>query len=281
MTSTPEAESGKQQAAAPVGAEAMLPDPQEELALDETVLAPLEDDAPDAIGPVPPIVVQRGALGARGDYQPTLDPDRRASATPTLAQLEAAIAALDEVAPAGAVGEALDATLIDAAVLELRFANLLPGYPDWCWVATLASFDAEQPSVLEVALLPGEGALLAPEWVPWADRLASYLTAKQQAEEGAVDDDLDEDDADDFDDFDDPDASPYSDIDDIDFDEAIDPDDPEDADDADSEAEGAGDGEADDDDSADEGDAETSTPERSVRGKTRAQRDRRRRSRRR
>jgi hypothetical protein len=75
--------------------------------------------------------------------------------------------------------------------------------------------------VLEAELLPGEGALLAPEWVPWAVRLAEYQAAQAalaaergvEAEDAAdADDDSDEDlDDDDLDDVDDLDAADFDD----------------------------------------------------------------------
>lgn len=98
-------------------------------------------------------------------------------AVPSAAALRAAEAALDEVAPLRGVGDALDATAL-GDVLIVRFASLLDGYPDWAWTVTLSTLD-DEPSVLELALLPGEGALTAPAWVPWADRLADYLATKQ------------------------------------------------------------------------------------------------------
>jgi hypothetical protein len=61
-------------------------------------------------------------------------------------------------------------------------------------------------SVLELELLPGEGSLLPPDWVPWADRMEEYLIhEKELAEAGALAEareamDDDDDDEDDFDD---------------------------------------------------------------------------------
>lgn len=82
-----------------------------------------------------------------------------------------ALAALHEVAPAEQIGEFVSQTEADG-VLELRFASLVPGHRDWFWRAW---FNTEgEPTVLEVDLLPGEDALLAPEWVPWAQRLAEF-----------------------------------------------------------------------------------------------------------
>jgi hypothetical protein len=52
--------------------------------------------------------------------------------------------------------------------------------------------------VLETELIPAEGALTAPDWVPWADRLDDYLA--QQAHERELAGDAEGDDADDDDD---------------------------------------------------------------------------------
>jgi Protein of unknown function (DUF3027) len=88
------------------------------------------------------------------------------------------------------------------------------GYPDWFWTVSVAQLPGEGPSVLEAELLPGEGALIAPDWVPWADRLEDYKAAQAAiaagelaagADDAADDDDdaVDDDDVDDDDDDDD------------------------------------------------------------------------------
>jgi hypothetical protein len=48
----------------------------------------------------------------------------------------------------------------------------VPGYSGWHWAVTVARAPRSKTvTVDEVVLLPGEGALLAPEWVPWSERL--------------------------------------------------------------------------------------------------------------
>jgi len=50
-------------------------------------------------------------------------------------------------------------------------------------------------------LLPGESSLVAPDWVPWADRLEEYLLHEKELKDQAeADDDEDDDDALDLDD---------------------------------------------------------------------------------
>ena len=145
-----------------------------------------------------------------------------------------ALAALHEITPAATVGAAAGYTVEDGGVVSLRFANTMPGYPDWFWTVSVAVVDDAEPTVLEAELLPGEGALLAPDWVPWAVRLAEYQAAQAAlAAEGGADegdehdaDDLDEELDEDLDDLDasdfDADGSPIlhsGDVDGVDIDE--------------------------------------------------------------
>jgi hypothetical protein len=78
------------------------------------------------------------------------------------------------VAEAGAdhVGEYLGVGAEDEGVATHYFASANPGYIGWRWAVTVAQgAPGEQVTVDDVVLLPGEGALLAPAWVPWHERL--------------------------------------------------------------------------------------------------------------
>lgn len=101
---------------------------------------------------------------------------------------------------------------------NLVFACEQLAYTGWQWVVTVSRLAANAPiTVAELGLLPGEGALVAPEWVPWSQRLAEYREARaaEAAEEAIAaalaHAELDEDDVDaeddllenDFTDFDD------------------------------------------------------------------------------
>ncbi|MCI9857084.1 DUF3027 domain-containing protein [Microbacterium proteolyticum] len=184
-----------------------------------------------------------------------------------------ALAALHEITPADTVGPAAGYTAEDDGAVSLRFHTRLSGYPGWFWTVSVAVVDGSDPTVLEVELLPGDGALLAPDWVPWATRLADYQAAQVAAATvDDEDDDLDDDD-DDTDDVDDDEADDdedepkarfhAGDLDGVDIDE-LDADHPDEADDdldeADDDLDEADDDldEADDDDSdeddSDEGD---------------------------
>lgn len=156
-----------------------------------------------------------------------------------LAARAQARAALEEITEASSIGEDMGHEVHEAHVLTLFFNCTLAGYPGWRWAATLARVDEDSPvNVLEVEMLPGEGAVIAPDWVPWSQRVAQFREsrARQAADEAAAaeaaaeelaDDDENDDLLDnDFSDFDDE-------IDGVDLDED---DDSGDADDADNDS---------------------------------------------
>jgi len=131
----------------------------------------------------------------------TSTPDTSESLT---ASRELALAALREVTPADSIGEFAGHETTDDGVTLLRFETRLAGYPGWFWTVALAAVPGSDPTVLELELLPGEGALLAPDWIPWSQRLEDFKAQQALAAEEQSDDD-DSDDSDGGDDFDDDD----------------------------------------------------------------------------
>lgn len=115
-----------------------------------------------------------------------------------LAATEQARSALLEITPAESIGSHDGYAVEGEHVLTQFFVCRLPGYPGWRWAATLTRTSEEAPiTVLEVELLPGEGAVIAPEWVPWSERLAQYRDAQSRQSGGAEGDEGDHDDLDD------------------------------------------------------------------------------------
>ncbi|WP_026925781.1 DUF3027 domain-containing protein [Granulicoccus phenolivorans] len=93
---------------------------------------------------------------------------------PTLADaVDAARAAANEAAHATmTVGEHLGCTAEADRVATHWFVCSHPGYRGWRWAVTVArAARAKKVTVTEVSLLPGEGSLVAPAWVPWTDRI--------------------------------------------------------------------------------------------------------------
>ncbi|MFE1766863.1 DUF3027 domain-containing protein [Streptomyces angustmyceticus] len=94
-------------------------------------------------------------------------PDRLCAAAVDLAR-EAA----EEAALPGMVGEHIDAVADGDRVVTHLFACNEPGYRGWRWAVTVARASRAKVVTLdETVLLPGPDALLAPEWVPWSERL--------------------------------------------------------------------------------------------------------------
>src|SRR5581483_3958420 len=64
------------------------------------------------------------------------------------------------------------ATADEQRVVTHRFATLDPAYRGWQWAVTVARAPrARNVTVDEVVLLAGEDSVLAPEWLPWSERL--------------------------------------------------------------------------------------------------------------
>jgi hypothetical protein len=70
------------------------------------------------------------------------------------------------------VGEYLGATFDDSNAATHRFLANMPGYQGWQWAVVVAAHPgADHATISEVVLVPGPTALLAPNWVPWHERL--------------------------------------------------------------------------------------------------------------
>ena len=118
---------------------------------------------------------------------PTPAPVPRAGALPTPAEqalaakdktltspaaIELARHALEEVTDPITVGEYVAAAPDAERLVTHLFDCTLSGYRGWRWAVTLSRVPrGRTATVCEVELLPGEEALLAPAWVPWAERL--------------------------------------------------------------------------------------------------------------
>jgi Protein of unknown function (DUF3027) len=99
--------------------------------------------------------------------------------TRTIVKADALLSRAVEVARAAAVEVGGDAVGDHLAVhadgerlVTHAFASSLPGYSGWYWAVTLTRPPrGKVATVDEVVLLPGQDALLAPDWVPWDKRI--------------------------------------------------------------------------------------------------------------
>jgi hypothetical protein len=109
----------------------------------------------------------------------SLEPHETPGPVSTSRRLDTLCAAAVDLARAAAVesgGDGVGAHLAVLAEGERLVTHLFeadePGYRGWRWSVTVARAPrAKVVTVCEIALLPGPGALLAPEWVPWSERL--------------------------------------------------------------------------------------------------------------
>lgn len=163
--------------------------------------------------------------------------------------------ALLEVTPESTVGAPVGTVDEGDGVVSVLFANRLPGYPGWRWTVSVAKVGDDEPTVLEVELMPGDGSLVAPEWVPWSERLAEYRAAQEHEGEDASDEDSDDEDYDDESDEDD-DESDEDDEDSDEDDDYDDSDDDEDDDESDDDDDDEFDADEDDLDESDDDDIE-------------------------
>jgi hypothetical protein len=86
--------------------------------------------------------------------------------------VDVARAAAIEVGGADQVGEHAGVQADGDRIVTHFFASTDRAYVGWQWAVTVARASrSKQVTVDEVVLLPGSGALLAPPWVPWRERL--------------------------------------------------------------------------------------------------------------
>lgn len=90
-----------------------------------------------------------------------------------LAAADHARSVLGEIAEPGTVGAHLGMDLLEERLGMHWFECTSPGYHGWRWGVSVARVPrAKVATVCETNLLPGPDAVLAPEWLPYADRLA-------------------------------------------------------------------------------------------------------------
>jgi hypothetical protein len=88
------------------------------------------------------------------------------------AAVEAARDALVQDVDPADVGEHLGAVAEGERVVSHQFACTRKGYVGWHWSVTVARASRQRHvTVDEVVLVPGDAAIVAPEWVPYRERL--------------------------------------------------------------------------------------------------------------
>ncbi|MET1021116.1 MAG: DUF3027 domain-containing protein [Arthrobacter sp.] len=98
------------------------------------------------------------------------------------AAVDVARAGIEGIAPAEQIGRHLAAKSEGDRLVTHLFESKLPGYGGWQWYAVLTrNSRSKVVTVNELGLLPSEDSILAPEWIPWAERVRP---GDEQGEEG-------------------------------------------------------------------------------------------------
>ncbi len=145
-------------------------------------------------------VEQPVAGGSETEAAPRRRPARRTAKLDLVlaAAVDRAREGVQEIAPTEQIGAHVGSYADGDRLVTHRFEAKLAGYVGWQWYATLARVPrGKEATVCEVGLLPSEKSLLAPEWVPWADRVrpeevaaaaeaeAAEAAAASEAQDGA------------------------------------------------------------------------------------------------
>ena len=108
-----------------------------------------------------------------------------------------------EASSRNAVGFFIESIEEDEGVVTYLFEGKLKGYVGWRWSVSVFQADEKSPATIsEVLLVPGPESLVAPDWVPWSERLADYKALQAELEAQAA---LDAEEAEDGDELDDAD----------------------------------------------------------------------------
>ena len=139
--------------------------------------APVDDAILEAIAkpkieePVRPAIIRKPYVAPAKTYPAVIDIEVNKSDIFGALDL-AKKAAIEDAGKSEYVGEFYSIDSDEDRVATYLFEAKLPGYHGWRWGVTVAKIDdASKPTICDVVLLPGTQALLAPNWVPYSQRI--------------------------------------------------------------------------------------------------------------
>lgn len=107
--------------------------------------------------------------------------------SPSLEQKDFARTSLIEATSKSKVGNFIEVFEDGENVATYLFENNQKGYVGWRWSVTVFQSNAKEPAtVSEILLMPGPDSLVAPDWVPWSERLADYKALQIELEKQAL-----------------------------------------------------------------------------------------------
>ena len=139
--------------------------------------APVDDAILEAIAkpkieePVRPAIIRKPYIAPPKTYPAVIDIEVNKSDIFGALDL-AKKAAIEDSGKSEYVGEFYSIDSDEDRVATYLFEAKLPGYHGWRWGVTVVKIDdASKPTICDVVLLPGTQALLAPNWVPYSQRI--------------------------------------------------------------------------------------------------------------
>jgi len=139
--------------------------------------APVDDSILEAIAkpkieePVRPAIIRKPYVAPAKTYPAVIDIEVNKSDIFGALDL-AKKAAIEDAGKSEYVGEFYSIDSDEDRVATYLFEAKLPGYHGWRWGVTVAKIDdVSKPTICDVVLLPGTQALLAPNWVPYSQRI--------------------------------------------------------------------------------------------------------------
>ena len=157
--------------------------PAEESISEESAAEETEQNEDSTPNPFTPLDEEVGApsLGVPHKLRRTSKVDEILAAAK-----DVALQGVLEIAPAHAIGLVHHVRAEEERLSTHLFECSLPGYRGWFWFATLSRAPRSRvATICEVGLLPGDDALIAPDWVPWADRVRPEDLEENAAQENA------------------------------------------------------------------------------------------------
>ncbi len=112
------------------------------------------------------------------------------------AAIDVAREAITTIARPDEIGAHVAARTEGDRLVTHLFESRLPGYVGWHWFAVVTrNSRSKVVTVSELGLLPSEDSVLAPEWVPWAERVRPEDTVHEDsADEDSPDEDPEDED---------------------------------------------------------------------------------------
>jgi hypothetical protein len=141
-----------------------------EAPVDDAILAAISQ--PKVAEVVKPAIVRKPYVAPAKTYPPKIDVEVNKNDIFGALSIAKQVV-IEDAGKSEYVGEFYSIDSDEERVATYLFHAKLPGYSGWMWVVTVAKVDEMSPATIcDVVLLPGAKSLLAPNWVPYSQRIA-------------------------------------------------------------------------------------------------------------